>query len=57
LIDFEEEVESLPHEDGRVIRMRLEGFEVDEIVKATKRSRRTIERVLHRFRERLATTY
>jgi RNA polymerase sigma-70 factor (ECF subfamily) len=57
VIDFEEEVESLPHEDGRVIRMRLEGFEVDEIVKATKRSRRTVERVLHNFRERLATTY
>lgn len=56
-VDFEEEVKSLPHEDGRVIRMRLEGFEVNEIVKATGRSRRTVERVLHNFRERLALAY
>jgi RNA polymerase sigma-70 factor (ECF subfamily) len=56
-VDFAEQVDSLPRDDGQVIRMRLEGFEVNEIVSATGRSRRTIERVLQNFRERLATTY
>ena len=48
-----EEVDGLADRDRQVIRLRMDGYEVDEIVKQTGRSRRTIERVLHAFRMRI----
>ena len=48
-----EEVDGLADRDQQVIRLRMDGYEVDEIVKQTGRSRRTIERVLHAFRMRI----
>jgi RNA polymerase sigma-70 factor (ECF subfamily) len=50
-----EEVDGLDDCDRRVIRLRLDGYEVDEIVKETGRSRRTVERVLHAFRMRIVS--
>lgn len=36
-----------------IVTMRMEGAQVDEIAQATKRSRRTVERTLQKFRELL----
>jgi RNA polymerase sigma factor (sigma-70 family) len=55
--EIRELLDSLPEEDRCVVRMRLEGFEVEEIAKKTGRSRRTVERVLHSLRERLAPSH
>ncbi len=49
-----DELEALPTGDRRVVRLRLDGHEVDEIARATGRSRRTIERVLKSARARVA---
>jgi len=48
-----EQIDSLPNEDRGVLQLRLQGYEVAEIAQRTGRSRRTIERILHNFRERL----
>ncbi|MGL4461131.1 MAG: RNA polymerase sigma factor [Planctomycetia bacterium] len=44
-------VEGLPKAHQLIIQRRLEGFNVDEIVAETGRSKRTVERLLHDFRE------
>ena len=51
--DLWEQIDALPNEDRGVLQLRLQGYEVAEIAKNTGRSRRTIERILHNFRERL----
>ena len=38
----------------KMVELRIEGFEIGEIASRTNRSRRTVERVLQRFREMLA---
>jgi RNA polymerase sigma-70 factor (ECF subfamily) len=38
----------------RMIEMRIQGYELDEIATATRRSSRTIERVLKQFRDKLS---
>ncbi len=49
-----EDMTSEMHESHRqMIRMRIEGFSVDEIAAAVQRSKRTTERVLQSFREQL----
>jgi RNA polymerase sigma-70 factor, ECF subfamily len=51
---IDEQVDALPEAHRPVVRLRMEGFEVDEIAVRTGRSPRTVERVLHQFRSRLA---
>jgi RNA polymerase sigma-70 factor (ECF subfamily) len=51
---FEEQVAGLPESNRAVIRLRTEGYEVAEIAERTGRSRRTVERVLQEFRDRLS---
>jgi RNA polymerase sigma-70 factor (ECF subfamily) len=45
----------LPEQQGQMIRLRIDGFEVAEIAARTGRSKRTVERVLQEFRKRLGT--
>jgi RNA polymerase sigma-70 factor, ECF subfamily len=51
---MDEQVAALPESNRAIIRLRTEGYEVEEIVHATGRSRRTVERVLQDFRARLS---
>lgn len=44
---------SLNDSQKEIVTMRMEGAQVDEIAEATKRSRRTVERTLQKFRELL----
>ncbi len=50
---IEETLEPLPAAHREVVRLRIEGHEVAEIAGRTRRSKRTVERVLQGFRERL----
>ena len=43
----------MPAQQQRVVLLRIEGWQVDEIAAETGRSRRTVERVLQAFRKRL----
>lgn len=45
----------LPDKSAEIVELRIAGHEVAEIAATTKRSRRTVERVLQEFRQRLAT--
>ena len=47
-------ISQLPESQQQVIRMRIEGHEVNQIAQQTNRSKRTVERVLQRFRHELA---
>jgi RNA polymerase sigma-70 factor (ECF subfamily) len=38
-----------------IIRLRIEGYKVDDIADKTQRSKRTVERVLQEFRNQLST--
>ena len=51
---MDEQVAALPSSNRAIISLRIEGYEVEEIVRATGRSRRTVERVLQDFRARLS---
>ncbi|MBS0264280.1 MAG: helix-turn-helix domain-containing protein [Planctomycetes bacterium] len=44
----------LPESKAEMIRMRIDGHEVDEIAATTQRSKRTVERTLQEFRQRLS---
>lgn len=46
-------LEGLPPASARLVELRITGHSVDEIVAATERSKRTVERVLQSFRARL----
>lgn len=48
-----EQIDALPDDDRAVLQLRVQGYEITEIVQKSGRSRRTIERVLHNFRDRL----
>lgn len=48
-------VGELPEEHQEVVRLRIEGLEVDEIVDRTGRAKRSIERILQGFRKKLLT--
>ncbi|NOZ39557.1 MAG: sigma-70 family RNA polymerase sigma factor [Planctomycetes bacterium] len=50
----EELVADLPAPKNRIVELRIEGHEVQQIAKETKRSMRTVERTLQQFRSRLA---
>jgi RNA polymerase sigma-70 factor (ECF subfamily) len=49
----EEQMDALPESSREIVRLRIEGCEVGEIVARTGRSARTVERVLQRFRSLL----
>jgi RNA polymerase sigma-70 factor (ECF subfamily) len=51
---LDEQMAGLPESNRRIIRMRIEGYEISEIASGTGRSRRTVERVLQDFRGRLS---
>ncbi len=50
---IEEIVGSLPEVEREIIRLRIEGYEVQEIAEKTKRAKRSVERILQNFRRRL----
>jgi DNA-directed RNA polymerase specialized sigma24 family protein len=50
---IEELMEEMPAANRRMIELRIEGHEVAEITQKTQRSKRTVERVLQGFRNRL----
>ena len=51
---IEELLEQLDPTSARIVQLRMEGREVAEIATMTERSKRTVERVLQNFRQRLA---
>jgi len=50
---IDEILKGLPEKSAEIIELRIAGHEVNEIVAQAKRSKRTVERVLQDFRERL----
>jgi RNA polymerase sigma-70 factor (ECF subfamily) len=52
---LEDFLESLPAKQSSVARLRMEGYQVEEIAEATKQSKRTVERVLNQLRKNLLT--
>jgi RNA polymerase sigma-70 factor (ECF subfamily) len=52
---IDEALERLPEAHRRMVELRIEGHEVAEIAEAVSRSKRSVERVLQEFRERLGT--
>jgi len=52
---LQEELESLPEPDRQVIELRLAGYEVGEITARTGRARRTVERIIQSFRDRVTS--
>jgi RNA polymerase sigma-70 factor (ECF subfamily) len=51
---LDEQLADLPESNRAIVRLRMEGYEVGEIAERAGRSRRTVERVLRDFRDRLA---
>ena len=49
----EDLLKELPEAHRRMIEMRIEGYEVSEVSDAVRRSKRSVERVLQDFRQRL----
>lgn len=47
-------VENLPENDRQIIMMRMEGHDVQDIANECGRSKRSVERILQKFRTRLA---
>ncbi len=52
-LTVEEIVGSLPTEHRDIVWLRIEGLEFDEIVNRTGRAKRTVERILQSFRQKL----
>ena len=57
LVLIDDEVKEYPPVNRQIVRMRIEGYDIGEIVRATGRSRRTVERVLQDFRRRLTDAH
>ena len=53
---IEELLHDLPESHRRIIELRIEGHEVNDIAAETKRSKRTVERVLQEFRQSLGAS-
>jgi len=53
-LTIDELLEQLDLASARIVRLRMEGREVAEIASLVERSKRTVERVLQNFRQRLA---
>ncbi len=54
-IVLEDFLENLPEAQAEVARMRMDGFQVNEIAEKTNRSKRTVERTLNSLRKQLLT--
>jgi RNA polymerase sigma-70 factor (ECF subfamily) len=54
---IEDEIKEYPPVNKDIVRMRIEGYDIGEIVNATGRSRRTVERVLQDFRQKLTDAH
>jgi RNA polymerase sigma-70 factor (ECF subfamily) len=52
-LTINEILERLPASHRRIVELRVEGYEVAEIAKQTGRARRSVERILQEFRDRL----
>jgi RNA polymerase sigma-70 factor, ECF subfamily len=52
----DELMSQLPPTQDKIIQLRIEGYEVNEIAELTQRSKRTVERILQQFRLKLAST-
>ena len=52
---IDEILKGLPAKSAEIVELRIAGHEVNDIVAQVKRSKRTVERVLQDFRERLRT--
>lgn len=50
---IEDILSELPETNRKVVELRIEGHEVQEIADLTQRSKRTVERILQQFRQRL----
>jgi RNA polymerase sigma-70 factor, ECF subfamily len=50
---IDEAFEILPPGQRSIVEMRVEGYEIAEIAERTRRSKRTVQRVLQEFRQRL----
>jgi RNA polymerase sigma-70 factor, ECF subfamily len=51
----DELVSSLPAPQDKIVKLRIEGHEVQNIAEMTSRSKRTVERTLQQFRSRLSS--
>jgi RNA polymerase sigma-70 factor, ECF subfamily len=51
---LDEQLEAYPEHYREIVRLRMEGYEVGEISNISKRSSRTVERILLEFRKKLA---
>ncbi|WP_197528918.1 RNA polymerase sigma factor [Aeoliella mucimassa] len=49
----DELIHGMPESNRQIVELRIEGFEIGEIATKTGRAKRTIERTLQQFRERL----
>ena len=47
-------IRALPENQREIVRMRIEGYEIDEISQKTDRAKRTVERILQEFRGELS---
>jgi RNA polymerase sigma-70 factor (ECF subfamily) len=52
-LTIDEAIAHVPEESQPVIRMRVDGYRVDQIASKTKRSKRSVERILQQFRNHL----
>ena len=53
-LTIEEALQALPEQYRRILALRVEGHEVEEIARQAGRSKRTVERILQECRKRLA---
>jgi len=53
---IDEITHKLPEVKQQMIRLRIEGYEIEEIARQTGRSSRSVERTLQEFRQVLGTT-
>jgi RNA polymerase sigma-70 factor (ECF subfamily) len=53
-LTLDESLAELPEQHRQIVRLRVEGCEVEEIAQRTQRSKRTVERLLQESRKRLA---
>ena len=49
-LSITEVISEFPHSAQRVIDLRIQGYEVNQISEITRRSKRTVERILQHFR-------
>jgi RNA polymerase sigma-70 factor (ECF subfamily) len=53
-LTLDEALTALPESERRIIELRIEGYQVEEIARTTRRAKRSVERVLQAFRTELS---